>query len=169
MAQKGQPHASLMMSSSVTSAFSNLCLSNLWHYTELAATALILTHLSFCWKKPWFGVLCVNHLEKPEFWRFHFVRPTTILSSSSCRQYEGAADEGLAGAELLLQKQEEEVQRLQAHLASRLSRASLYPTDDPLAPSHVSMLDLRDPLYPHRKPKVWDDALNYMNLCELWG
>ncbi|XP_026152952.1 tyrosine-protein phosphatase non-receptor type 13 isoform X2 [Mastacembelus armatus] len=47
------------------------------------------------------------------------------------RQYEGD-DEGLVGAELLLQKQEEEVQRLQAHLASRLSRANLYPTDDPL-------------------------------------
>ncbi|XP_040914460.1 tyrosine-protein phosphatase non-receptor type 13 isoform X3 [Toxotes jaculatrix] len=72
------------------------------------------------------------------------------------RQYEGA-DEGLIGAELLLQKQEEEVQRLQAHLASRLSRANLYPTDDPLAPSRTSMLDLRDPLYtssvPLRKPK----------------
>ncbi|XP_035463930.2 tyrosine-protein phosphatase non-receptor type 13 isoform X1 [Scophthalmus maximus] len=72
------------------------------------------------------------------------------------RQYE-AADEGLAGAELLLQKQEEEVQRLQAHLASRLSRANLYPTDDPLAASRASMLDLRDPLYTSsvtlRKPK----------------
>ncbi|XP_023136642.2 tyrosine-protein phosphatase non-receptor type 13 isoform X2 [Amphiprion ocellaris] len=61
------------------------------------------------------------------------------------RQSEAAADEGLVGAELLLQRQEEEVQRLQAHLASRLSRANLYPTDDPLVPS--SMLDLQDPLY----------------------
>ncbi|XP_049909066.1 tyrosine-protein phosphatase non-receptor type 13 isoform X1 [Epinephelus moara] len=73
------------------------------------------------------------------------------------RLYEGAADEGLVGAELLLQRQEEEVQRLQAHLASRLSRANLYPTDDPLAPSRTSMLDLRDPLHtssvPLRKPK----------------
>ncbi|XP_071385495.1 tyrosine-protein phosphatase non-receptor type 13 isoform X1 [Centroberyx affinis] len=75
------------------------------------------------------------------------------------RQYEGAADEGLAGAELLLQRQEEEVQRLQAHLANRLSRANFYPTDDPLPPSRTSMLDLRDPLNtstlppPHRKPK----------------
>ncbi|KAM7368864.1 hypothetical protein PAMP_013169 [Pampus punctatissimus] len=73
------------------------------------------------------------------------------------RQYDGAADESLAGAELLLQKQEEEVQRLQAHLASRLSRANLYPIDDPLSPSRTSMLDLRDPLYtssvPLRKPK----------------
>uniref|UniRef100_A0A665WU54 Protein tyrosine phosphatase non-receptor type 13 n=1 Tax=Echeneis naucrates TaxID=173247 RepID=A0A665WU54_ECHNA len=66
--------------------------------------------------------------------------------SSPCRQYEGA-DEGLAGAELLLQKQEEEVQRLQAHLASRLSRANLYPNDDPLAPSHTSILDLQDTHY----------------------
>uniref|UniRef100_A0A672Z2N5 Protein tyrosine phosphatase non-receptor type 13 n=1 Tax=Sphaeramia orbicularis TaxID=375764 RepID=A0A672Z2N5_9TELE len=75
-----------------------------------------------------------------------------------CRQYEGPADEGLLGAELLLQKQEEEVQRLQAHLANRLSRANLYPADDPLAPSRTSVLDLRDPLYPSsvplRKPKV---------------
>uniref|UniRef100_A0A4W6CBS6 Protein tyrosine phosphatase non-receptor type 13 n=1 Tax=Lates calcarifer TaxID=8187 RepID=A0A4W6CBS6_LATCA len=80
----------------------------------------------------------------------------TLLCSSPCRQYEGA-DEGLAGAELLLQKQEEEVQRLQAHLASRLSRANLYSADDPLTPSRTSMLDLRDPLYtsavPFRKPK----------------
>lgn len=80
-----------------------------------------------------------------------------IFFSSHCRQYEGA-DEGLVGAELLLQKQEEEVHRLQAHLASRLSRANLYPTDDPLAPAHTSVIDLRDPLYtssvPLRKPKV---------------
>ncbi|XP_030005570.1 tyrosine-protein phosphatase non-receptor type 13 isoform X2 [Sphaeramia orbicularis] len=75
------------------------------------------------------------------------------------RQYEGPADEGLLGAELLLQKQEEEVQRLQAHLANRLSRANLYPADDPLAPSRTSVLDLRDPLYPSsvplRKPKTF--------------
>uniref|UniRef100_A0A3B3D4Y9 Protein tyrosine phosphatase non-receptor type 13 n=1 Tax=Oryzias melastigma TaxID=30732 RepID=A0A3B3D4Y9_ORYME len=59
-----------------------------------------------------------------------------------CRQNEGTPEESV-GAELLLQRQEEEVQRLQAHLANRLSRASL--------------LDLQDPLYsssvPHRKNK----------------
>lgn len=81
----------------------------------------------------------------------------TFFFPSCCRPYAGA-DEGLVGAELLLQKQEDEVHRLQAHLASRLSRANLYPTDDPLAPTHTSMLDLRDPLYtssvPLRKPKV---------------
>ncbi|XP_061657139.1 tyrosine-protein phosphatase non-receptor type 13 isoform X3 [Syngnathoides biaculeatus] len=75
------------------------------------------------------------------------------------RQYEGAGDEGLAGAELLLQKQEEEVQRLQAHLANRLSRANIYTLDDPLGPSRTSMLDLQDPLYissmPLRKPKLF--------------
>uniref|UniRef100_A0A8D3A1S3 Tyrosine-protein phosphatase non-receptor type 13 n=1 Tax=Scophthalmus maximus TaxID=52904 RepID=A0A8D3A1S3_SCOMX len=36
-----------------------------------------------------------------------------------------SADEGLAGAELLLQKQEEEVQRLQAHLANPLYTSSV--------------------------------------------
>ncbi|XP_006789147.1 tyrosine-protein phosphatase non-receptor type 13 isoform X1 [Neolamprologus brichardi] len=49
------------------------------------------------------------------------------------RQNEGGADDTLVGAELLLQRQEEEVQRLQAHMAHRLSRANLYPIDDPLA------------------------------------
>lgn len=61
---------------------------------------------------------------------------------------------------MLLQKQEEEVQRLQAHLASRLSRANLYPLDDPLAPSHASVMDLREPLYSSaslRKAKVITD------------
>ncbi|XP_070706328.1 tyrosine-protein phosphatase non-receptor type 13 isoform X2 [Pempheris klunzingeri] len=87
----------------------------------------------------------------------HDALSLTSHSTHRLRQYEGAADESLVGAELLLQKQEEEVQRLQAHLASRLSRANLYPTDEPLAPSRTSMLDLRDPLYtssiPLRKPK----------------
>ncbi|XP_071029993.1 tyrosine-protein phosphatase non-receptor type 13 isoform X2 [Oncorhynchus clarkii lewisi] len=76
------------------------------------------------------------------------------------RRHEGAADEGL-----MLQRREEEVQRLQAHLAHRLSRASLYPGDDPRASlytgdeplARTSMLDLRDPLNAtlphHRKPK----------------
>uniref|UniRef100_A0A3Q1FT41 Tyrosine-protein phosphatase non-receptor type 13 n=1 Tax=Acanthochromis polyacanthus TaxID=80966 RepID=A0A3Q1FT41_9TELE len=50
--------------------------------------------------------------------------PSVTSSDPEYRQ-----DEGLVGAELLLQRQEE-VQRLQAHLASRLSRANLYPTDD---------------------------------------
>uniref|UniRef100_A0A3B4UZV0 Tyrosine-protein phosphatase non-receptor type 13 n=1 Tax=Seriola dumerili TaxID=41447 RepID=A0A3B4UZV0_SERDU len=49
---------------------------------------------------------------------------TRTLCISPCRQYEGA-DEGLVGAELLLQKQEEEVQRLQAHLANPLYTSSV--------------------------------------------
>ncbi|CAG5867750.1 unnamed protein product [Menidia menidia] len=81
----------------------------------------------------------------------------TSHSTHRLRQQEGAADEGLAGAELLLQRQEEEVQRLQAHLANRLSRANLYPLDEPLLPPHASLLDLQDPLYtataPLRKSK----------------
>ncbi|XP_030598191.1 tyrosine-protein phosphatase non-receptor type 13 isoform X2 [Archocentrus centrarchus] len=83
--------------------------------------------------------------------------PLTSHNAHRHRQNEGGADEALVGAELLLQRQEEEVQRLQAHMARRLSRANLYPTDDPLAPSHPSMLELQDPLYtssvPLRKTK----------------
>lgn len=41
VAQQGQPHASLVRSSCVTSAFSNLYLSNLWHYRELPAVAML--------------------------------------------------------------------------------------------------------------------------------
>ena len=48
---------------------------------------------------------------------------------------------------MLLQRQEEEVQRLQAHLANRLSRANLYPVDEPQVAPHASLLDLQDPLY----------------------
>uniref|UniRef100_A0A3B4FJ30 Tyrosine-protein phosphatase non-receptor type 20 n=1 Tax=Pundamilia nyererei TaxID=303518 RepID=A0A3B4FJ30_9CICH len=67
-------------------------------------------------------------------YRQHQTLLTPILFSSfPCRQNEGGADDTLVGAELLLQRQEEEVQRLQAHMAHRLSRANLYPTDDPLA------------------------------------
>ncbi|XP_069026225.1 tyrosine-protein phosphatase non-receptor type 13 isoform X2 [Embiotoca jacksoni] len=87
----------------------------------------------------------------------HDVMSLTSHKAHRHRRNEGAADEGLIGAELILQRQEEEVQRLQAHLASRLSRANLYPADDPLVPSHASMLDLQDPLYtssvPLRKTK----------------
>ncbi|XP_046900332.1 tyrosine-protein phosphatase non-receptor type 13 isoform X2 [Hypomesus transpacificus] len=86
------------------------------------------------------------------------VSPLTALNTHRHRLHEGAAaDEGLAGAELLLQRQEEEVHRLQAHLAHRLSRANLYPGDEPLPLSlpRTSMLDLRDPLSSpaHRKAK----------------
>ncbi|XP_075899666.1 tyrosine-protein phosphatase non-receptor type 13 isoform X4 [Nelusetta ayraudi] len=75
----------------------------------------------------------------------------TSHNAHRLRQFEGATDEDLLGAEMLLQKQEE-VQRLQAHLASRLSRVNLYPPDDPLAPAHTSVLDLRDPLYTSSAP-----------------
>ncbi|XP_055009730.1 tyrosine-protein phosphatase non-receptor type 13 isoform X3 [Boleophthalmus pectinirostris] len=74
------------------------------------------------------------------------------LTSHPQRQYEGGTDEGLVGAELLLQKQEEEVQRLQVQLAKRLSRADLYSADEPLLLSHNSALDLRDPLYTATTP-----------------
>lgn len=163
MAQKGQPHASLVMSSSMTPAFSRLCPSNLWHYRSGCCCSAPNTFFLLLKETMIRCLMCKLSISQvitvwlvcfQNFDSFTVVVPTTILSPPSCRQYEGAADEGLAGAELLLQKQEEEVQRLQAHLASRLSRASVYPTDDPLAPSHMSMLDLRDPLFIHRKPKV---------------
>jgi len=61
---------------------------------------------------------------------------------SSCfgllsRLFEAGQDE-LLGTELLIQRQEE-LQRLQA----RLSRASIYPGEDP----RTSMLDLAEPLH----------------------
>ncbi|XP_034047388.1 tyrosine-protein phosphatase non-receptor type 13 isoform X2 [Thalassophryne amazonica] len=75
------------------------------------------------------------------------------------RQFDCAADDGLSGAELLLHRQEE-VQRLQAHLASRLSRTNVYSIDEPAPLS--TMLDLQDPLYPStmplRKPKNFHGA-----------
>ncbi|XP_072227811.1 tyrosine-protein phosphatase non-receptor type 13 isoform X2 [Leuresthes tenuis] len=75
--------------------------------------------------------------------------PLSLTSHNTHRHRlnEGTADEGLVGAELLLQRQEEEVQRLQAHLANRLSRANLYPVEEPLVAPHASLLDLQDPLY----------------------
>ncbi|XP_008324263.1 tyrosine-protein phosphatase non-receptor type 13 isoform X2 [Cynoglossus semilaevis] len=88
----------------------------------------------------------------------HDVLSLTSHNMHRHRQYEGT-DEGLVGAELLLQKQEEEVQRLQAHLANRLSRANLYSIDEPLPPPRTSMLDVRDPPYtssvPFRKAKTF--------------
>ncbi|KAG9354115.1 hypothetical protein JZ751_012239 [Albula glossodonta] len=59
----------------------------------------------------------------------------SLASHTSMRHrlYEGAGqEEGLVSAELMLQRQEEEMQLLQAHLAHRLSRANLYPAEDPL-------------------------------------
>ncbi|KAM4720013.1 tyrosine-protein phosphatase non-receptor type 13 isoform 2-T3 [Anableps anableps] len=65
-------------------------------------------------------------------------------NSQRHRQNEGTSDES---AEMLLQRQEEEVQRLQTQLANRLSRANFYPVDEPLLQPHASALDLQDPLY----------------------
>ncbi|XP_014842866.1 PREDICTED: tyrosine-protein phosphatase non-receptor type 13 isoform X3 [Poecilia mexicana] len=65
-------------------------------------------------------------------------------SSQRHRQNEGPADES---AEMLLQRQEEEVQRLQTQLANRLSRANFYSADEPLLQPQASALDLQDPLY----------------------
>lgn len=48
LAQQGQPHASLVRSSNVTSTFSNLYLSNLWHYRELLPAVNRETMFSLC-------------------------------------------------------------------------------------------------------------------------
>lgn len=164
VALQGQSHASLVRWFNVISTFNNLCLSNVWHYRHKLPERPCFhqshtTKHVFCLDttgKQSTSTACVvfslNHT--PLLFSLTWHPPCFVFC---CRQYEGG-DEGLVGAELLLQKQEEEVQRLQAHLASRLSRTNLYSTDDPLAPSHTSMLDLRDPLYtssvPLRKPRV---------------
>ncbi|XP_043952121.1 tyrosine-protein phosphatase non-receptor type 13 [Gambusia affinis] len=64
-------------------------------------------------------------------------------NSQRHRQNEGPADES---AEMLLQRQEEEVQRLQTQLANRLSRSNFYSADEPLVQPQASALDLQDPL-----------------------
>ncbi|XP_061118518.1 tyrosine-protein phosphatase non-receptor type 13 isoform X3 [Conger conger] len=66
----------------------------------------------------------------------------SLASRTSLRhRYEGAGGQ----EELLLQRQEEEMHLLQAHLANRLSRANLYPGDLPLRTSPL------DPTLPDLK------------------
>ncbi|XP_018609208.2 tyrosine-protein phosphatase non-receptor type 13 isoform X3 [Scleropages formosus] len=73
------------------------------------------------------------------------------------RLQEGVTEEGLRSAERMLQRQQEEMQRLQAQLALRRSRTSLYPAEEPI----ISLMDQReslrsgplDSLLPHRKAK----------------
>ncbi|XP_036384166.1 tyrosine-protein phosphatase non-receptor type 13 isoform X2 [Megalops cyprinoides] len=77
----------------------------------------------------------------------HDALSLTSHTSMRHRLYEGPQEEGLMSAELMLQRQEEEMQLLQAHLAHRLSRASLYPGDEPLRTSPL------DPSLPLRKSK----------------
>uniref|UniRef100_A0A8C9VJ07 Tyrosine-protein phosphatase non-receptor type 20 n=1 Tax=Scleropages formosus TaxID=113540 RepID=A0A8C9VJ07_SCLFO len=78
-----------------------------------------------------------------------------FLCSPSPRLQEGVTEEGLRSAERMLQRQQEEMQRLQAQLALRRSRTSLYPAEEPI----ISLMDQReslrsgplDSLLPHRK------------------
>lgn len=59
------------------------------------------------------------------------------------RQYELPSEENLVSQEMMLKRQEQEMQRLQAQMAHRRFKLSLYPGDLPRA----SMLDVtRDPL-----------------------
>ncbi|KAJ8402333.1 hypothetical protein AAFF_G00368220 [Aldrovandia affinis] len=74
-------------------------------------------------------------------------------TSTRHRLYDGPGQqEGLASAELMLQRQEEEMQILQAHLVQRLSRANLYPGEDSL-PLRTSPLDPSLPEFKVRKSK----------------
>ncbi|KAM6902666.1 tyrosine-protein phosphatase non-receptor type 13 isoform 2-T2 [Xenentodon cancila] len=94
-------------------------------------------------KKPGEVTRYGSHLALSE----HDAQSVTSHNMQRQRHDEGMAEDGLVGAELLLQRQEEEVQRLQVHLANRLSRANFYPADEPLVPPNTSLLDLQDPLY----------------------
>ncbi|KAJ8338954.1 hypothetical protein SKAU_G00357400 [Synaphobranchus kaupii] len=79
----------------------------------------------------------------------------SLASHTSLRHrlYEGPGqEEGLVSAELMLQRQEEEMQLLQAQLANRMSRASLYPGEVPL-PLRTSPLDPALPEYKLRTSK----------------
>uniref|UniRef100_A0A8C9WDL8 Tyrosine-protein phosphatase non-receptor type 20 n=1 Tax=Scleropages formosus TaxID=113540 RepID=A0A8C9WDL8_SCLFO len=65
-----------------------------------------------------------------------------FLCSPSPRLQEGVTEEGLRSAERMLQRQQEEMQRLQAQLALRRSRTSLYPAEEPI----ISLMDQRESL-----------------------
>lgn len=65
------------------------------------------------------------------------------FSFLSTRQYETSLEGNLINQEMMLKRQEEEMMQLQARMALRQSRLSLYPGDTVKA----SMLDIsRDPL-----------------------
>ncbi|KAL4617322.1 tyrosine-protein phosphatase non-receptor type 13 isoform X9 [Arapaima gigas] len=70
---------------------------------------------------------------------------------------EGVPEEGLRSAERMVHRQEEELHRLQAQLALRRSRTSLYPAEEPLVSLTENREALRssllDSLLPYRKPK----------------
>ena len=67
----------------------------------------------------------------------------TLFSFLYSRQYETPLEGNLINQEIMLKRQEEEMMQLQARMALRQSRLSLYPGDTIKA----SMLDIsRDPL-----------------------
>ena len=69
--------------------------------------------------------------------------PTLFFSFLYGRQYETPLEGSLINQEIMLKRQEEEMIQLQARMALRQSRLSLYPGDTIKA----SMLDItRDPL-----------------------
>lgn len=70
-------------------------------------------------------------------------QPLLFSSFLYSRQYETPLEGNLVNQEIMLKRQEEEMMQLQARMALRQSRLSLYPGDTIKA----SMLDItRDPL-----------------------
>ncbi|XP_065452218.1 tyrosine-protein phosphatase non-receptor type 13 isoform X15 [Chrysemys picta bellii] len=71
------------------------------------------------------------------------ISPSSQVHPLRSRQYEAAPEGNLISQEIMLKRQEEEMIQLQARMALRQSRLSLYPGDL----SRTSMLDItRDPL-----------------------
>lgn len=79
------------------------------------------------------------------------------------RLYEGAQEGALMGTQRMLQRHEEEMQRLTSNLALQHSHSNLLAGEEP----SVSLADLPDPrrisladsLLPHRKTRVMRDPL----------
>lgn len=156
----GSPHASTVRSSDVTFTFSPLDLSNLWHHRPKQPAVAMpfpkekiilicpsVAPRSCCGGKkiPIFCAACVQFAT--DAYKASITQETAELTNQHLvplRQNEGPADES---AEMLLQRQEEEVQRLQTQLANRLSRSNFYSADEPLLQPQASALDLQDPLY----------------------
>ncbi|XP_060043757.1 tyrosine-protein phosphatase non-receptor type 13 isoform X11 [Erinaceus europaeus] len=88
--------------------------------------------------------------------------PTQGQSQRSSRQYETPLEGNLINQEIMLKRQEEEMMQLQARMALRQSRLSLYPGDTIKA----SMLDItRDPL----REMALETAMTQRKLRNFFG
>ncbi|MBN3311884.1 PTN13 phosphatase, partial [Atractosteus spatula] len=91
--------------------------------------------------------------------------PSIASSDADYRQgrpYDVASEEGLVSGEVMLRRQEEEMQRLQAQMAHRHSLASLYSGELP----RTSLLDItRDPL----RDMALENSLTQRKLKNFFG